>query len=367
VTSPLVDVETSSHLPSAEHWNALSGTDSFYLAHDWLRYAARGTDARYLTVSAGGDLLGALPLYPTADESNVDYRLDRVLGGRFADLPTLAGTRRGYVNDLLLHPALDEQRTDAVLKAVVAAVHAEDAALLYLTTSAAAALMRVDSGLHPLLLSADTSIPVPDGGFAAYLDGLGSRRAYTVRKELRMFQEAGYETAVVSLGEIWHEAGPLVANVQQRYGHDESAEEARRSLHAQAEALGQYSVVFTARRAGTLVALSVAYVWRDTLHARMVGFDYDALCDAREYFNLLFYEPLRWAAENGLRHFHLGRESYQAKLLRGAQVRPMWAVAPVPVPDWRRHNSDTLAAWSPWAPRDLGIPPSWLAESCAPT
>ena len=361
MTSPLIDVVTSSCLPPAEHWNALSGTDSFYLSHDWLRFAARGTDARYLTVSAGGDLLGALPLYPSADESNVDYRVDHVLGGRLAGLPALAGSRRGYVNDLLLHPALDPRRAGAALEAVAAAVRAEDAALLYLTTSAAAALMRVDSGLRPLLLSADTSIPVPAGGFAAYLGGLGSRRAYTVRKELRIFHEAGYETAVVSLGDVWHEAGPLVANVQQRYGHDESAEECRRSLQAQAEALGRHSVVFTARRGGTLVALSLCYVWRDTLHARLVGFDYDALCGAREYFTLLFYEPLRWAAENGLRHLHLGRESYLAKLLRGARARPLWAVAPMPVPDWRRHNSDTLAAWSHWAPRDLDIPPSWLA------
>lgn len=363
MTAPLIDVETSANLPPAARWNALSGTDSFYLSHDWLRYAARGTNARYLTVSAGGELLGALPLYSTAGESNADYQLDHVLGGRFAGLPTLAGTRRGYVNDLLLHPAVDKQRAGAVIEAMVTAVRANDAALLYLTTPAAAALMRVDSGLRPLLLSADTSIPVPDGGFTAYLRELGSRRAYMVRKELRIFQEAGYETAVVLLGDIWHEAGPLVANVQQRYGHDESSEEARQSLHAQAEALGRYSVVFTARRAGTLVALSVGYIWRDTLHARMVGFDYDALCDAREYFTLLFYEPLRWATENGVHHLHMGRESYQAKLLRGAHARPLWAVAPMPVPDWRRHNADTLAAWSRWAPRDLGIPPSWLADT----
>lgn len=362
MSSPLIEVVTSSRMPPAEHWNALSGTDSFYLSHDWLRFAARGTDARYLTVSAGGDLLGALPLYPTADESNVYYRLDHVLGGRFAGSHTLAASRRGYVNDLLLHPALDEQRAGAVLDAVVAAVRAENAALLYLTTSAAAALMRADSGLRPLLISADTSISVPDGGFAAYVTGLGSRRAYTVRKELRIFQEAGYETAVVSLGDVWHEAGPLVANVQQRYGHDESAEECRQSLQAQAEALGRYSVVFTARRGGTLVAMSLGYVWRDTLHARLVGFDYDALRGAREYFTLLCYEPMRWAAANGLRHLHLGRESYPAKLLRGAQARPLWAVAPMPVSDWRRHNSDTLAAWSDWAPHDLDIPPSWIAK-----
>jgi predicted N-acyltransferase len=363
VTAPLIDVETTSRLPPAAHWNALSGTDSFYLSHNWLTFAARGTNVRYLTVSAGGDLLGALPLYPTAGESNDDYRVDHVLGGRFAGLPTLAGTRRGYVNELLLHPALDEQRTDVVLEAMVATIHAENAALLYLTTPAAAALMRVDSGLCPLLLSADTSIPLPDGGFAAYLGGLGARRAYTVRKEMRIFHEAGYETAVVSLGDIWQEAAPLVLNVQHRYGHDESIEECRQSLRAQADALGRHSVVFTARHEGALVALSLGYVWRDTLHARFVGFDYDALRDAREYFSILFYEPLRWATENGLRQLHLGRESYQAKLLRGARARPMWAVAPTPVPDWHRRNSDTLAAWSHWAPPELGIPASWLADT----
>jgi hypothetical protein len=58
----------------------------------------------------------------------------------------------------------------------------------------------------------------------------------------------------------------------------------------------------------------------------MVGFDYAALPGAYEYFTVAFYEPIRYAYAHGLRRIHLGRESYQAKVRRGARLRPLWGV-----------------------------------------
>ncbi|HEV2781516.1 MAG TPA: MFS transporter [Actinophytocola sp.] len=355
-------------------WNGLSGASSFYLSHDWLGYVEgnAGADVYYLLVRSHGQLAGALPLYLVRHESNVDYMAGRIfsdgLPGRFL----LAGTRRGYVNEVLVDPTLDESRTGAVLATLLDAAGSlagglglDGVLFLYLSGHAASALHHADPTTRPLLHGVDTAIPVVGERFEDYLCWLGSRRAYQVRKEMRIFAEAGYEVGVERLGDCWYESGPLVANVQQRYGHDEDAAACRESLRAQADRLDPHSVVFTARRRGALVALSLFYAWRKTLHGRLVGFDYQALTNSGEYFNLLFYQPLIWAYLHRFRCVHLGRESYPAKLGRGARPRSLFAVAvpgAEPAGGWLRWNAGRFAEWADTVGGDgLDVPRHWRA------
>jgi predicted N-acyltransferase len=194
---------------------------------------------------------------------------------------------------------------------------------------------------------------------------VGHRRAYPIRKEMRRFAAAGYELAVEPLSQCWYEAGPLVANVQQKYGHADTADDCRAGLRTQAEALDRHSLVFTARRRGRLVGCALFYAWRTTLHGRVVGFDYPALSNAAEYFNLLFYEPLRYAYEHGYAALRLGISSYEAKVGRGARAAPLWAMfrpPPAAALDWRHTNRLVLGDWQrPCRLEDIDIPPEWVA------
>jgi uncharacterized protein len=350
-------------------WNELSGAASFYLSHAWLRHVERGSGAvcGYLLVrDRGGTLFGALPTYRIDDEQNSHYRTDLILNGRLSGRHLLAGTCRAYHNDLLLHPSLTDDEQDLVLGMLLdaaqrqaAEVGCADVLFLYLTTSAATRLRRVRPAGGPLLLSMDTALPVAGESLDDYYTALGSRRAYAVRKDMRIFDEAGYTTAVESLSACWYEAAPLVANVQNRHGQDESVEQCRASLRSQADGLDRSSLTFTARRDGKLIAMALHYAWGDRLHGRLVGFDYDALADAREYFNLYFYLPLRWAYRNGIRTMHLGTESYSAKFRRGASPIALWAVSLTAsrAGDWRRWNTDRLAAWrDEWGLDGLVLP-----------
>jgi hypothetical protein len=111
-------------------------------------------------------------------------------------------------------------------------------------------------------------------------------------------------------------------------------------------------VLFRCRAGGTdrLVGLALAYRWRDTLYLRSVGFDYAALRDAYEYFNLVYYEPIRWAAGNGVRKMHFGVEAYDAKVRRGAVLQPLWAVLTSTAPqlsevDSAAWNSKSVESW----------------------
>jgi hypothetical protein len=357
----------------ADRWNELSGSASLYLSHGWLRHVERITsaDRTYLLVcDAAGTILGALPTYLVDKESNNSYRTDLILDGRLSGRHLLAGSCRAYHNDVLLHPSLGEDEQDLVLGMLLDAAErraaelgCDDVVFLYLTTDAVTSIRRVRPAVSPLLLSMDTVLPVVGEGVDDYYSELGARRAYGVRKDMRIFDDAGYTTAIEPLSACWHEAGPLVANVQQRYGHDESAEDCRVSLRSQARALDANTLTFTARRDGRLLALALHFAWRDRLYGRLVGFDYDALAGAREYFSLYYYLPLQWAYRAGMRTMHLGSGSYAAKFRRGAAPTALWAASltAARAGDWARWNADRLITWrDTLGPDGLDVPADWV-------
>jgi uncharacterized protein len=345
-------VDSLDQVPPAR-WNALPGAGSFYLSHRWLRFVENEGTARtrYLLASADGRLASALPTYAVAVETNHNYSLPAISGGRLADRYLIAGTRRAYVNDLM-HDPPPADVPDPTLEALLSAGEHEagrsglaGVAFLYIGTATARRLLRVRPAARPLLVGIDAELTLPGHGFDDYLAAVGGRRAYAIRRERRRFAETGYTVSVERLADCWYELGPLVANVQQRYGHPDTAADCRAGLRAQAEVAGEHSLVFCARRDGRLLAGALFFAWRDTLHGRVVGFDYPALAGAGEYFSLYFYEPLAYAYQHGFHTLHLGKGSLAAKLRRGARPVGRWAVIlpPTDVPgDWRERNREIL-------------------------
>ena len=65
---------------------------------------------------------------------------------------------------------------------------------------------------------------------------------------------------------------------------------------------------------------------KSTLAVRAAGFAYERLRGAAEYFNLIYYRPIRWAYEHGVRQIHLGIGSLHTKTLRGGRLAPLWVV-----------------------------------------
>ncbi len=356
-------------------WDSLSGAGSFYLCHDWLSYVESETGAasRYLMAWSAGGLAGALPTYALSAETNRNYQTAHILGGRVPGSYLITGTRRAYVNDMMLANDPRQECADKALDCLLSAAGGQartlgldGVAFLYLPTAAAQRLLGLRGDIRPLLLGIDTELSVPGNCFEDYLDEVGKRRASGVRNEMRSFAAAGYQVSVEKLADCWYEMGSLVASVQQKYGHTDSIESCRGSLRKQAETLNPHSLVFTARRSGALVACALFYAWRRTLFGRVVGFDYAALADVGEYFNLYFYEPLRYAYDNGYSSLQLGRGSYFAKLRRGARPRALWAVfAPSGrwSADWRDFNWQELQrCQDQWCFSEIDIPSNWLSR-----
>jgi hypothetical protein len=65
----------------------------------------------------------------------------------------------------------------------------------------------------------------------------------------------------------------------------------------------------------------------DTIYARAAGFDPAFTGRAFEYFNLAYYELMRFAIEHGFARLDYGMGAYRAKLQRGARLEPLWGLA----------------------------------------
>ena len=327
--------ESLAELPAGD-WDRLVAGRSYYLSHEWLRAVEADHSARakyLLVIDGGGALLAGLPVYQVSEEGNDFYRPEALVDGRWRGRYLLAGTRRAYANDLLVRPDADAGTRVRAVRALLEELEqrvrllATDGALfLYLSTAGACELFAaLGERTIPLLATVDTAIDVPGARFDDYLASFTPRQRRKLQHEIAEFERAGYELTEERLGGCWREAGSLLGNLQRRYGHVGNDDRWRSALRRQVDTLGDRGVVFGCRRDGALVGFSLAYPWAGRLYERLAGFDYTALRGAFEYFNLVFYAPLRYVYRNGLRGLHLGRESYDAKVHRGARLAPLWA------------------------------------------
>jgi uncharacterized protein len=364
----------------ASFWTSLHHGAGFYQSRPWLKFTewSAGKAVTYAWVTMGGRALGLLPVYPAPDAPGSGYTLAELSGDDATDIPAgVCGNRRGYRNEMLittLSPASGTGRAVLARLAGAALQACTDmgcptVVFPYVSREYAGVLCQVLPHAIPLLSRLDAHIDVRGRSFDEYVRELGSQKAWKVRKEIRRFAQAGYRTGVERLGDCWHEAGPLVANVQQRYGHNDTAESCRRGLRAQAELLSDHDLVFTARNCGKLVAAAVYYKWNDTLVSRCVGFDYASLAGAGEYFNLNIYQPMNYACEHGLERIMLGTGTESAKRQRGAQLTGLWTVAAGPelairLHDWRARNAAALERLKLAAQiTDADLPDEWCGDN----
>lgn len=364
-------------------WDELAA-NRFYSSVNWLRFCAgdRGitTGGLHLAVPGAGTV--GVPVTAVRSIGNPFYQWDRILGE--AGLPSpgpsglLVGAHRGYQTSLLASPGISREQAAKELLGGLEDLAGELSATgaegllppgggrdrvptiaMFLSTQDVVALRAAGVRTMPVALQPDAWIPLPAGGWEEYLGSLpSSRRAGMIRRDRRAFLRAGYEVVHTTLGECYLQAAGLLACTERRYGHDADVEDLAESIRIQADALGAEARVLLLRRPGEdPVGYCLYYMWGDTVYLRAAGFDYDRLAGAAEYFNLVYYEPVVVAGENGKRWLHAGIEAAEAKVLRGAELRPMWmldlsrdSVLEGRDDDVRAYNAATVARWSESSP-----------------
>ena len=320
-------------------WDALAAGHSFYSSSGWLasvESSERPThEPAYHQVFDDGRLVAALPSYRVETETSGPYTLEVIGSGEWVDRKVLiAGNRRAYVSEWLVDPALTGQRRSEALRTLARSVldRAEEAGadtvVLPFLTHDSMRLLRAEGLIGaPFLGSADASILLPEPSFDAYLARLSAPARRRTRREMTRFAAAAFEQRIERLDECADEVGVLFGNLQTKYGVPAPGGSWLGVVRDQAEHLGEQSLVFTARRDGRLAGFALGFVWGDRLYMRYTGYDYEATAGTLAYFNLSYYEPVRYACEHGCTAVDLGLASFGAKTSRGATLRPIWTAA----------------------------------------
>lgn len=377
---------------STEEWAEVARGKGLYHSHPWLLSTENHPSyavSYFLARDDRGALVGALPVYvPVGNGGSVWYdpsaRFLRAMGFPEAEWrPTiLGGTRAGYHNEILVRPDREEALRRIAMKALTDRfldladeLGARSAALMYMVPrDVRSALRALPEHTWSLLSDANASIEVRWDSFEGYLASLPSRRRSNVRREVKLFSDPDLSLSTAPLGECYQEIAPLATEHLRRYGSAITADLMEKRLAEQVAYLDGVSRVILCRKGRGLVGFALFYEWEKHLYARMVGMSTDAKRYAA-YFNLTYYQPLRQATEEGLRQLHLGPDSYEAKLLRGARLLPLWSVVTERTDEparrraaadgWNRRESAALAARvAPFV--DRFDPALWLTPAAPP-
>lgn len=351
-------VTTLADVPATK-WDELALPHGLYSSHAWLSQQEADPSARafYLLVrSDHGSLLAATPVYIVESEPNSFYHPGTVTGTSHDHPVALAGGRRGYQSTILLSPQVTGPlRLELVARLARSAEHLarehgqNELWWMYTDTATMQALVAVGAVATPYLAQLDASIALPGHCFEDYLATLPSKRRVTIRREVRAFEESGQHIRTHRLSECWEQAGTLLAKVQQSHGHSAAPEVMQRLMRTQAEGMKDSGTVLGCYHGDVMTGFCLYYTFGGTIWARAVGFDYESLLGAGEYFTLAYYEPIRRAyADGSANRLHLGIEALKAKALRGACLEARWCARagqdlPGEAERTRAENRDRLA------------------------
>jgi hypothetical protein len=346
--------------------DAITTGRSFWASRRWLLCAERlpGHRFLYLTVRDGtGRLMAFMPVQYVTDANTPDFydppgmiaagavfgdpnKLDEDERRRLAYAqrevkreelyPSLVGATPNSCCPLAFDETLDTAERWTVAGAVVdlferlsTELECRTRAILYLYSESDPHTIwplvgRCEmAGYQPVTLGADCVLEVKWSTLEEYVASFRSSRGIAIRRERRDFMASGLV--------VRQHRGPAAIDIDQFVDMQESL---LRKYGAQAvdrprlaatwralrASLGDELVIFTAERDGQVIGFILFCEYENALYARATGFRHTDLGKTDFcYFNLLYYEPLRWAMERGIKRIHYGFAAYEAKIRRGCE------------------------------------------------
>jgi hypothetical protein len=335
----VVSATEAGELPPAGFWSV----ESIESTPQSLRQSA--TDSRFaswlVTASVDGVTVGLLPLYrpkgpsfssPIFDPASV---APEVFGGRGrrADEYLLIGGHLELFAGAATAAGLDDTSAREVVAAMVDAAYGRARAeslvpaALYVRDKQLDGFAGTGARRPAAIVGQFASLAVAGATDEEYLACLNHGRRSVVRRDWRKLDALGLRAVVVPARDIVAEAAPLVAAVKQRHGVLDHPRLVEHRLTLWANRLPAPRLAFVVRdAAGDLLAVSFGAHRPGVLELYEIGLADDPEVRGLAYAEVLVYAPLREAGRAGCVSVSLGMDSPTPKVLRGAQLTPVWAV-----------------------------------------
>lgn len=328
-------------LPRSQ-WDHVASRYSAYGSYGWLLAAEKMPGALesvyYLALDKTGESAGAFAAYLIDEGISRSYNPAwAVCGceppGTDSLFPAiLLGGRGGYTSELMTGSAPHIKEHDfwemlaGEVDSLISQWEARSVWLLYAGSETAFPAAEAIGG-QIYELSPTSVIHVQAADIDDWLLTLKSHRRQRIRREMQEFNAAHYRVDISPLTDSDATVfGELLANLLEKYRGAASSAAMISYVGLQAPAMADVSIAFRCYSGSELIGFSYGFSWNKCLYMRACGFAYERLRHASEYFNLVYYYPMREACVRRLRRIELGPGSYEAKLLRGACLEPRYAV-----------------------------------------
>jgi predicted N-acyltransferase len=156
--------------------------------------------------------------------------------------------------------------------------------------------------------------------FEDYLKSLKHKTRMNIRREIKKCAENGVTIEGRDFKGLSADLSALLSNLFFKY--DKSAKNFfDSSFFCKLEEYAEDNAkVFVAEKNNEVVGFSLSMRQGDVLDVFMCGFDYEAQTNTDfTYFNLCYYEPVRWAIEEGIKKIYYRRKAEKVKLNRGCK------------------------------------------------
>ncbi|MDA9453928.1 hypothetical protein XI00_06620 [Bradyrhizobium sp. CCBAU 21359] len=351
-----------------EHeWDSLISDDNFYNGYRWLRALEHSFGAtEVIAVHGSAGLVAGCTVWEGDPTPGMFFLPDCMagipgpwqqtflwLGGRrntHNEVPCIQGRRRHQALTELGRCALDYALERGYAGFVMP----------YMPFQAAVELANAVGGVV-ILHSAEASLEVPESGLAGMMARSSAHDRNQIKSEIAAFRRMGSRVEWVAPGDLDDLlAADLITQNRRRHGNTQPREWMQRILAGQRKAgashLGSAAI---SKRNDDMTALAIFYRFGTALHLRYFGADYRLDLNDYRYFVLCYYEPLDYAAANGLTKLRLSTSALRSKVNRGAKLEPQAIVAKcvneehICRPETSRHNRRLLMQYRDKFPRHL--------------
>jgi uncharacterized protein len=313
------------------------GCGAFLAAHRLLELERDSRwESKYLVSSQGGETTSVLAVYEPL-VPNVDALYASALGRIRADplALLLAGGRADFSASLLRYdgaPPASARELAALCDGLrdVARASGRQPVIPFTNAESRGELSTIlGAGVASIEVAEDSILDAPPD-FPAYLASLKSSHRSVVRRDHRALAKAGLTLGTCCWSDAPAEALDMVADVRAKHGRPEDPRLLKMRLEAWAENPAITDVAFTCRSNDALVAICFGWQWEDQLQLYEVGLVNFDRHRHLGYVSVLVYQPLIYAASAGLRSVWLGLGAVEPKRMRGARVRPVYALTAPP-------------------------------------